>query len=194
MPFIARLWSEGKPLQQPILQTRHLQVMFAMTIVAIVVTLAPWLQKVLYHREDVYGVKILTWCLPALLGYAFVQVYGTVMTATGNIVSFCYMNLLVVGINVIMNLFLIPRYGAFGCCISALCSQLILGLMTMIYVHRKFATPIGYRSLLIYLVTGLLVAVVLNVLFKLSVTTWILLPVAALITFLFMRLSKMILK
>ena len=192
MPFIARLWSEGKPLQQPILRTRHLQVMFAMTIVAIVVTLAPWLQKVLYHREDVYGVKILTWCLPALLGYAFVQVYGTVMTATGNILSFCYMNLLVVGINVIMNLFLIPRYGAFGCCISALCSQLILGLMTMIYVHRKFATPIGYRSLLIYLVTGLLVAVVLDVLFKLSVTTWILVPVAALITFLFMRLSKMI--
>src|SRR5206468_1346377 len=108
------------------------------------------------------------------------------------ILSFCYMNLLVVGINVIMNLFLIPRYGASGCCISALCSQLILGLMTMIYIHRKFATPIEYRSLLMYLVTGLLVAVVLNVLFKLSVTTWFLLPVAAIITFLLMWLNKMI--
>jgi O-antigen/teichoic acid export membrane protein len=29
MPFVARLWSEGKPLQQTILQTRHVQLMWA---------------------------------------------------------------------------------------------------------------------------------------------------------------------
>src|SRR5438552_17244422 len=32
MPYIARLWSEGKSLQLPTLQTRHLQLMFATTI------------------------------------------------------------------------------------------------------------------------------------------------------------------
>ena len=106
MPFIARLWSEDHPLEKTILQTRHLQLMFAVTIVAIVIMLAPWLQKILYHRDDAYSIKILRWCLPALIGYSFVQVYGTVMTATASIVNFCYLNLAAVFINIILNLFL----------------------------------------------------------------------------------------
>jgi len=122
MPFIARLWSEEQPLEKTILQTRHLLLMFAVTIAAIVIVLAPSLQKILYHRDDAYSVKVLRWCLPALIGYSFVQVYGTVMTATGSVVAFCYLNLVAVLINIILNLFLIPHYGAFGCCISALWS------------------------------------------------------------------------
>ena len=92
MPFIARLWSEGKPLQDLILQTRHLQLMFAITIVVSRIMLAPSLQQILYHRNDAYGIQVFQWCLPALIGYGLTQVYGTVMTATGSIVAFCYLN------------------------------------------------------------------------------------------------------
>jgi O-antigen/teichoic acid export membrane protein len=192
MPFVARLWSEGKPLKGTILQTRHLQVMFAITVVIMTVMLAPWLQKILYHRDDLYGVLVLRWCLPALLGYALVQVYGTVMTATGSIVAFCYLNVSVVVLNVLMNVILIPGYGAFGCCISALCSQLLLGLATMIFVHRKLNIVIDRRSLLLYLVNGLLLWGVIAGLLKASVSPWSLLAVGALITFVFMWLTKMI--
>jgi len=192
MPFVARLWSEGKPLTGTIVQTRHLQVMFAITVVIMTVMLAPWLQKILYHRDDLYGVLVLRWCLPALLGYAIVQVYGTVMTATGSIVAFCYLNVSVVVLNVLMNVILIPGYGAFGCCISALCSQLLLGLATMIFVHRKLNIVIDRRSLLLYLVNGLLLWGVIAGLLKASVGPWSLLAVGALITFVFMWLTKMI--
>src|SRR5215510_11554543 len=64
MPFIARLWSENQPLEKAILQTRHLQLMFAVTISVIAIMLAPWLQKILYHRDDGYSIKVLQWCLP----------------------------------------------------------------------------------------------------------------------------------
>jgi O-antigen/teichoic acid export membrane protein len=192
MPFVARLWNEGKPLQGTIIQTRHLQVMFAITVVVIAVMLAPWLQRILYHRDDLYGARILRWCLPALLGYAFVQVYGTVMTATGSIVAFCYLNVSAVVVNVIMNLLLIPAYGAFGCCLSALCSQLVLGFATMIFVHKKLNIAIDGRSLLLYLFNGLLLCAVMEALIKSSVSRWSLLAAGALITFVFMWLSKMI--
>ncbi|HEV8286917.1 MAG TPA: polysaccharide biosynthesis C-terminal domain-containing protein [Chitinophagaceae bacterium] len=192
MPFVARLWSEGKPLQQLILQTRHMQLMFAITIVAITIMLAPWLQQILYHRHDEYSVQILQWCLPALIGYALVQVYGTVMTATGSIVSFCYLNAGAVAINVMMNLFLIPQYGAFGCCISALSSQLLLGIATMFFVHKKLRISADVRSIIIYLLNGLTIIAMLYGLSKVSVTIWLLLVVAICITFVFMWLSKMI--
>lgn len=192
MPFVARLWSEEKPLQETILQTRHVQIMFAVAIAAITIMLAPWLQNILYHRNDRYGIQILQWCLPALIGYGFTQVYGTVMTATGSIATFCYFNLFAVIINIMMNLFLIPRYGAFGCCVSALCSQYFLGISTMIFVHQKLKTSVGVASLFYYLLNGLIICGVLYFLIKTPVNTIWLIPLVALITFLVMWIGKMI--
>jgi len=191
MPFVARLWAEGKSPQEIILQTRHIQCMFAITITAITVMLAPSLQKILYHRNDEYSIQIMQWCLPALLGYGLTQVYGTVMTATGDVIMFCYFNLGAVVMNVVMNLFLIPSYGAFGCCISALCSQALLGLSTMIFVHLKLKTPVNGASLIFYLFNALIICAVLYLL-KVFVNTLLLIPLACLISFLIMWLSKMI--
>ena len=192
MPFVARLWSEARPLAQVVLQTRHVQLMFAITVTAIVIMLAPALEEILYHRSDPYGIQILKWCLPALIGYALSQVYGTVMTATGSIVAFCYLNLMAVITNVVMNLFLIPSYGAFGCCISALCSQCLLGLSTMIFIHRKMRMDPDARSLVFYLLNGLVICAVLYVLMKTSLNSLLLIPTVGLISFLVMWMSKMI--
>jgi len=192
MPFIARRWSENQALGKTILQTRHLQLMFAVTIAAIVIMLAPWLQKILYHRDDAYNIKVLRWCLPALIGYSFVQVYGTVMTATGNIVAFCYLNLTAVFINIILNLFLIPLYGAFGCCISALCSQAFLAVATMLFVNGKLKIASDARSLGIYLLNGLLVCATLYLLSKTSLNTLLSLSISMLVSFIMMWSTKMI--
>jgi O-antigen/teichoic acid export membrane protein len=191
MPYIARLWSEGKSLQQPILQTRHLQLMFAITIAAITIVLAPWLQKILYHRVDPYGAKILQWCLPALIGYALVQVYGTVLTASGGIGAFCMLNVVAVTVNVIMNLLFIPRYGALGCCVSALCSQLLLGTAAMVSVHTKLKTRVDKQSLILYFAYGALLLAGLYAMLKLPVNKAFLLPMAFVTTFLFMSVTNM---
>ena len=191
MPFIARLWSEEHPLEKTILETRHLQLMFAISIATIAIVLAPWLQKILYHRDDAYSIKVLRWCLPALIGYSFVQVYGTVMTATGSVVAFCYLNLGAVLINITLNLILIPPYGAFGCCISALCSQVFLALATMIFVNGKLKISVGARSLALYLLNGIVVGAVLYFLSRTSLNTWLTLFLGALASLLFMWSTKM---
>ena len=192
MPFIARLWSEQQPLESTILQTRHLQLMFAVTIAVIAIVLAPSLQKILYHRNDEYSIKVLRWCLPVLIAYSFVQVYGTVMTATGSVVAFCYLNLVAVFMNIALNLFLIPRYGAFGCCIAALFSQASLATATMIFVNRKLKISAGVTSCALYLLNGVLLGAVLFILSKTSLNTWVTLLAGVLVSFVFMWLTKMI--
>ena len=102
------------------------------------------------------------------------------------------LNVSAVIVNIIMNLLLIPGYGAFGCCISALCSQLLLGFATMIFVHRKLKIVIEGRYLLLYLLNGLLLWAVIEGLLKAAINPWSLLPVGALITFVFMLVTKMI--
>jgi len=192
MPFIARLWSEDQPLEKTILQTRHLQLMFAVTIAAIAIVLAPWLQKILYHRSDAYSIQVLRWCLPALIGYSLVQVYGTVMTATGSIIAFCYLNLAAVIINIVLNIFLIPSHGALGCCIAAVCSQAFLAVATMVFVNNKLKMAAGARSLGIYLLNGLLVGAVLYFLSKTQVNSWFTLVIATLVSFFMIWSTKLI--
>ncbi len=192
LPFVARLWTDGKPFQEIILQTRHIQLMFAVTVSAVAIVMAPWLQKILYHRNDEYGVRILQSCLPALVGYGFTQVYGTVMTATGSVIKFCYLNFAAVVMNILLNLLLIPNYGALGCCIAALCSQLCLGISTMIFVHRRFGISIGVKSLIFYALNGLIICGVLYALIQTPVNHLFLLPIAGLVTVSIMWFSKMI--
>ena len=121
-----------------------------------------------------------------------IQNSAYVMTATGSIVTFCYLNLVAVFINIILNLLLIPSYGAFGCCISALCSQAFLAVATMTSVNNKLKISADARSLALYLLNGLLVCTILYFLAKTSLNTFIALLITMLVSFLLMWSTKMI--
>jgi O-antigen/teichoic acid export membrane protein len=191
LPYITKQWSEQKDIQTVILASRHLVLMFSITIAVVVFFLAPWIQHVLYHHNDVNASEVLQWCLPALIGYSLVHIYGTTMAATGYILPFCYITLIAVVINIGLNFFLIPSLGAKGCCIAALVSQWFCGFASMQYINQKMGTSIHLRSLLIYIFT----AVILSTFFywsnNLAISKWLLITAAGMITLLMMLITKL---
>lgn len=156
LPYIARQWSEKKDITGIVLTSRHFLILFSIAIATITFFLAPWIQKLLYHHDDTEAIQVMQWCLPSLIGYSLVQVYGTVMTATGHILSFCYITLVAVLINITLNVLLIPHWGARGSCFAALISQGFCGIAVMLYVWKKSAVVIHLRSLIIYIFTAAL--------------------------------------
>ena len=192
LPFIARHWSRGNDIKEVVINSRHLLLVFSMVIVSTAFFLAPWLQQVLYHNNDRAGIEILQWCLPALIGYSLVQVYGTVMTATGFVVPFCYITLLSVALNIVLNLFLIPAYGAKGCCIAALASQGFCGIGTMLYVQQKSGIKIHFRSLLMYIFIGVILCSFYYLCKDINISKWLLIGVAGFITVILAILFKLV--
>lgn len=182
LPYIARQWSEQKDITPVVLHSRHFLLMFSIGIVCVIAFLAPWIQQVLYHHQDENEISILQWCLPALIGYSLTQVYGTALTATGHITPFCYLVSLFLLLNIILNLILIPLYGAKGCCISALISQISGGITIAIYATKSLKLNPGYRSLLVYIFTAALVSGFLYVSRNWDISKWLLIVVAAIIT------------
>ena len=181
LPFIARQWSMGKNIEGVVLNSRHLLMVFSLAVIITTLFLATWIEEILYRRPDESAAGILQWTLPALAGYALVQVYGTVLTATGHILIFCRINLVAVMINIALNLFLIPGWGAQGCCIAALISQAFCGIITMIYANKKTAVPVHFRSVLMYI----FIAGIISVFFWLtrgSMNNWLLMGIAGFIT------------
>ena len=182
LPFIARQWSRGNNTDGAILNSRHLLIIFSLLIASTTVFLAPWIQQLLYHNTDIVATEILQWCLPALIGYSLVQVYGTVMTATGQVLPFCYIIFLAVVLNIVLNLLLIPGYGAKGCCIAALISQGFCGITAMVYVQKKLGINIHLRSLLMYIFIGIILCGFYYLFRDINISRWLLIAGAGLIT------------
>ena len=150
LPFVARHQNNGPVTGAVVNNSRHLLLVFSIAVSVTVFFLADFVQAVLYHSADPYVSTVLQWCLPALIGYSLMQVYGTVMTATGNIGSFCVIVLASLVVNVILNILLIPSLGAKGCCIAAVISHGLCGIACMLFTSQKSRLGLNLRSLLIY--------------------------------------------
>ena len=182
LPFIARQWGRQNDIHEVVLTSRHLLMLFSLVIMVTTIFLAPWLQQLLYHNADEKAIAVLQWCLPALAGYSLVQIYGTVMTATGQVVQFCIIIAGAVVLNIVLNLFLIPGWGAKGCCIAALISQGLCGITTMVYVQKRIQINIHLRSLLMYIFIAAILCIVYFYCTDIVSNKWLLIAAAALIT------------
>ncbi len=182
LPYIARQWSENNEINSVVLIIRHLLIIFSVAVACIVVFLAPWIQQLLYREADPEAIRVLQWCLPSLIGYSLVSIYGTVMTATGHIYSFCLITLGAVLVNIVLNLLLIPALGAKGCCIAALVSQSACGIAAMLYVNQKLHGAIHPGSLLIYTFIGAVLCGFLYLCRELNGSPWLVIPGAVVIT------------
>ncbi|HEX2847837.1 MAG TPA: polysaccharide biosynthesis C-terminal domain-containing protein [Chitinophagaceae bacterium] len=192
LPYIARRWSGNKDINEVVLTGRHFLLMLSIGISCVMVFMGDWVQQVLYHHNDAKAVSVLQWCLPALIGYSLTQIYGTVLTATGHIRSFCVIVGLAALINIVLNFLLIPSLGAKGCCIAALFSQLGAGIAVMLYASQKIGLYLHPRSLLVYIFTAALLSVFLYAGNNWPISKELLLAMAAILTLLVMLLTGML--
>lgn len=138
MPFIARN-SESKGLVRPVVaNSRNFLLLFSLAAIGITWIFGPQLNELLYHRNDNESTLVLQLTIPALFGYSLVQVYGTVLTATGRVMDFCLVILFALVLNLILNLVLIPMHGATGAAIAAIASHLLAGSITMAHAKRNY--------------------------------------------------------
>ena len=161
LPMVARRVGEKQEIETVVMNVRHLLMIYSLGIACIGIFAAPWLNQLLYNFTSDNTVAVLQYCLPAIVGYSLVHIYGTVMTATGNIRDFCTITTGAVAINILLNLLLIPKAGAKGACIAALASQYFCGVATMLYVNRKLRVTIHLSSLLLYFIIAVILAAML---------------------------------
>lgn len=190
LPYIAWQWSHKKDIAPVILTSRHILLLFSIGLACAAYFLAPWIQQSLYHTSDEAHIKVLQLSMPALIGYSLVQVYGTVLTATGRIVAFCYINLVAVIINVLINLLLIPSLGAKGSALASLASQSFCGIAAMVYVNEKLGIRYHFRLLLMYIFTAAILSGFFYGLKDAGVSKWLLLAAGGMITLVVMIVTN----
>ena len=156
LPYVARHQQQMQKANEAILFIRHFLLLLSTGITVVVLLFAPWIQALLYHEQSPESVKVLTFCLPVLTGYSLMQVYGTVLTATGHIRLFCRIVLFSLLLNITLNLFWIPAMGAIGSCYAALISHTACGIACMVVARQKTGIALFPRTLLSTILIGLI--------------------------------------
>lgn len=81
-------------------------------------------------------------------GVSLTCIFGTLLTASGNLRKQNYVALGGILVNVVLNLILIPRFQAMGSAVSSLVTQMITGLLQVYLCYKVFHFKVNKRLLI----------------------------------------------
>lgn len=137
LPMSAYLLQQKKDLKPLIwLGTRTMVVLVVIVGCSLYAFREPILMY-LYERYDVFYPSILTGLLISFASVALAYVYGSVAVADGRIRELNYLFAICLLLNIILNFFLIPRYGAIGAAYTSAATQ-VLSLMGQLFIFQYF--------------------------------------------------------
>lgn len=110
------------------------------------------LMDLLYHQHvqvssNIFGVLML-----CFIGISTTYIFGTLLTANGNLKEMNLIASVSVVLNIILNLFLIPKYWALGSAYASLVTQFFTALTQIIIVKRVFKFKVNARILALLLI------------------------------------------
>lgn len=180
--FVARNVTDNAMLEDAIFNTRHVLMFCSIGAVAFVMVFAQWLQQLLYHSSSNYNTLVMQLCIASYPAYCLVHVYGSVLTGAARFKQFITVLVLSVACNIVVNITLIPFYGALGCCLAALVSQYFCGAVTMITATKAVCIRFNSRSFFIYLLTATLLVTLFYLGKYALINVWLILSIAILLT------------
>ncbi|MBI3501529.1 MAG: oligosaccharide flippase family protein [Bacteroidetes bacterium] len=119
----------------------------------IVVAVGCWfyadeLMRMLYREHVEQAAEIFPILMSCFVAISTTYIFGTLLTANGNLRELNLMASSGILINVTMNLFLIPKFQAVGSAVSSLTTQLLTALIQVLIAQNVFKFRINYRLLL----------------------------------------------
>jgi len=152
LPIFARMIKLKEHVEEMVKLAVSLLIVPALIVAIGSFTYREELMSLLYKNNagqaaDVFG--ILMFCFVAI---SSTYIFGTLLTANGNLKQLNIMASFGMLFNIGINLFLIPHFKATGCASASLATQLLTGIAQVIMVQRIFKFNINYRFLLSLLV------------------------------------------
>jgi O-antigen/teichoic acid export membrane protein len=134
-------------------------------------------------EESLLSFRLLMWVFVAM---SLNLIYGTFLTAGGNLRVLNIISLIGVMFNIMLNLAMIPEHGAEGAALATLITQVLTSLAQAFVAHRMFDLPFKMKTFFSYLifVASMLLLVPLSALIELEIMPLIQISFGVLMLFL----------
>ena len=126
----------------------------------------------LYTENVNEAAEILILLMGTFVAVASTYIFGTFLTANGSLKQLNIIALVGLGINLVLNNFLIPIYGPYGAAIATLITQLFVILSQILIVKRLLKWTVNFNYLLRLSIFSLLLLAMSYLFYQMS-NTWI---------------------
>lgn len=147
LPYLSKhLQDPG--IKQFITRVLNILMLLAIFISSVSIVFPEWIDRLLYHQADAYTSLIISLCIPVIVFYYWVHVFGSILTASGLVKKFAIITSFFVVLNFALNLFFVSQYGAKGCAIIALGSQFLYCVVITVVISRNGFNVFSIKLLL----------------------------------------------
>ncbi|MFV0376124.1 MAG: oligosaccharide flippase family protein [Mangrovibacterium sp.] len=159
LPMFSRMLKQKEDVSQMLLFAFELIMVPTLIAVSVSAFYADTIMAALYHNHVAESALLLTPLMIGFAGIASNYIFGTLLTANGNLKSLNLIAFSFMALNVAVNSMLIPRYGALAASRVAMCTQVGIALAQIVLAWRQFKLQINY--LVILKLTGFLLFLLL---------------------------------
>jgi O-antigen/teichoic acid export membrane protein len=149
-PLFSRILKEKTSIV-PLLDTSSKLVVAFTTFMGFSCSLfAYYILDTIYLHDIVFVVPTFQLLMLSLIPTAFIFVYGTLMTANGDLKRLNIFSFIGLVLNVVLNFILIPKHGAFGAASATFTTQVLIALFYFASVWKQFQLRFQWKELLRY--------------------------------------------
>ncbi len=160
LPLFAKMIKDQKHLVDILNHSSGMLFVPSIGLIAALLIYSKEFMGLLYHHNINESAIVLQYLVIGFAGICLSYIYGTLLTASGNLKLLNQIAFFGFILNIILNLFLIPLYGTKGAAASSMITQLAMGLSQVFISYKIFGIAVKYRSIGKYcLLTGIIIGV-----------------------------------
>lgn len=156
LPIFSRMIKKRESIVELLKLANSLMVIFVISIVSVCIFYSDEIIDLLYtsqvgESESEFANRlsdsslILQYLIGGIIGVAVSYVFGSLLTANGNLKRLTYIALVGVILNISLNIILIPKYQAFGSSIASLSAHSITAFLIIISCIQKFNLKVNFK-------------------------------------------------
>ena len=145
LPIFSKLIKNQQPINEMLQLSYRLIFIPALIFVTVCIVYGHDIIKVLYPQQDhYYSGQVFIYLIPGFIAVSTTYIYGTLLTANGNLRNLNILAFSSMLLNIILNLILIPYYKAQGSAISSLVTQFVMAFGQILLVNKYFRLKVSY--------------------------------------------------
>lgn len=141
LPLFSKMLKEGEDLGDIVRSSFSLLFFFAVTSVTLLLSFRFPILQVLYREHVNESAAVFSILIPCIIPVSMTYIFGTLLTANGNMRLLNLSALVGIAVNLLVNLILIPHFHACGAAVASLSTQTVMALIQTIIAFRITGIP-----------------------------------------------------
>ena len=156
-PMFSNMLSKGQDFRPVMKLSSPLLIAFAVIISSVSLIYAPQIMNLLYTETDENSALVFATLMLCFVPISMNNIYGTLLTANGNLLSYNKIAFAGILLNFVLNLSLIPLLSSFGSALASLGTNILIAILILYrlrkHLNLNFRPKQAYRFGLLFCLT-----------------------------------------